>query len=169
VEAGKLELNLGEVKIREVLEGSMVMIKEKALKHGIRVEKNLGRIPDVIRADERKLKQIMYNLMSNAVKFTPDGGKVCLSAELVEYKNANAGGRSVAISVSDNGIGIQEGSLERIFQPFVQLDSSTNRKYQGTGLGLSLTRSLVELHGGKIWAESEGEGKGSTFRVLIPA
>jgi signal transduction histidine kinase len=168
VESGKMKLNIGEVRIREVLEGSLVMISEKALKHGIRVERDLDGVPEVIRADEMKLKQIMYNLLSNAVKFTPDGGEVRVSAGVVGGDQENLGERSMEISVADSGIGIQKGNLERIFEPFEQVDNAMSRKYQGTGLGLSLCRSLVELHGGRIWAESEGEGKGSTFRFILP-
>jgi signal transduction histidine kinase len=81
---------------------------------------------------------------------------------------SNPSRKFVRISVADNGIGIQSKDLCRIFDTFEQVDNSAGRKYQGTGLGLSLTKSLVELHGGKIWAESEGEGKGSRFQVLIP-
>ncbi|MGA2228251.1 MAG: ATP-binding protein, partial [Syntrophobacteraceae bacterium] len=93
-------------------------------------------------------------------KFTPDGGKVRMEAEL-------AGG-FVQVSIGDTGIGIKEQDLQRIFDPFEQAESSLNRRFQGTGLGLSLTRSMVELHGGKIWAESEGEGKGARFFFLMP-
>lgn len=118
--------------------------------------------------DERKLKQIIYNLLSNGIKFTPDGGELGLSAALAEKSEQNGLKELIRIVVVDNGIGIEKENLERIFEPFEQLDSSINRKYQGSGLGLSLTRKLVELHGGRIWAESEGEGKGSTFIVLIP-
>jgi signal transduction histidine kinase len=188
VEAGKLELNLGRVNIKEVLEGSLVMIKEKALKHRIRVEKDLDGIAEVMRADERKLKQIMYNLLSNAVKFTSDHGVIMVTArhltavhgqrasdggttaQLPERQHPHSGvnGELLEISVRDSGIGIKAEDLERIFKPFEQVDSKESRRYQGTGLGLSLTKSLVELHGGKIWAESEGEGKGSVFRFVLP-
>jgi signal transduction histidine kinase len=136
-------------------------------------------------ADERKLKQIMYNLLSNAVKFTPDGGSITLAAKLgtgysvVEHGNAdeqtstqypipNRDRNFVEISVKDTGIGLKRKDLDRIFKPFEQADSSTNRKFQGTGLGLSLTKQLVELHGGTIWVKSDGEGKGSRFSFIIP-
>jgi signal transduction histidine kinase len=150
-------------------------------------------VPETIIADERKLKQILYNLLSNAVKFTPDGGKVCLSAQLVDCivrpglrledpenleiiagengrceVNGKKHRKCVKISVSDTGIGIKPEDQKRIFSPFEQVDGSTSRRYQGTGLGLPLTRKLVELHGGRMWVESEGEGKGSTFSFIIP-
>jgi signal transduction histidine kinase len=115
----------------------------------------------VIEADERKLKQIVYNLLSNAAKFTPDRGEVRLKAR-------KGGNGYIEISVEDTGIGIKQEDLDRIFESFEQADGSITRKYPGTGLGLSLTKSLVELHGGKIWAESDGEGKGSAFTFTIP-
>ena len=150
------------------------MIKEKALNHSIKTVLDADNIPDTIIADERKLKQIMYNLLSNAVKFTPDGGKVAVSAHKYSYKNDDRikfdgnGREAIKISVSDTGIGMQENELNSVFNPFEQLDSSTGGNLQGTGLGLSLTKQLVELHGGKIWAESQGENKGSTFSFIIP-
>ncbi len=161
METGTLELELSEVALREVLSRSLVMLKEKALRHDIKLSARLDGIPDRIVADERKLKQILYNLLANAIKFTPDGGEVTLSAE--------PGDGVVLVTVQDSGIGIKQEDLQRIFHPFEQADSSLNRQYQGTGLGLALARSLVEVHGGRIWSESEGEGKGATFRFLIPA
>jgi signal transduction histidine kinase len=184
VEAGKLDLEVGEIHLRRLLEGSLDMVKEKALKHRVRLSKEMDGIPEVIQADERKLKQILYNLLSNAVKFTPDGGVVTLAACRLFFQDAqwrrgdgrvepipfvpSAAGEWVKIAVRDTGIGLKAEDLERVFAPFEQADTSVSRKYQGTGLGLSLTRRLVELHGGKIWAESEGEGKGSVFRFLFP-
>ena len=160
VEAGKLELKPSDVDLRVLLENSLVMVQEKATKNGINLSSEINDISKTIAADERKLKQVIYNLLSNAVKFTPDGGKVSVTAQ-----KCNSNG--VEISVSDTGIGICPEDLERIFNPFEQVDVSKSRKYQGTGLGLSLTKRLVELHGGKIWVESEGEGKGATFNFTI--
>ncbi len=159
VEAGRLELELTEVDLQYVLLGSLVMIKERAMKHGIQLSTDLDLFPSTIIADERKLKQILYNLLSNAVKFTPDGGNVRLAARLTDQ---------IEITVADTGIGIRQEDMERIFNPFEQVDGSVSRKYVGTGLGLTLTRRLVELHGGKIWVESRGDGKGSTFHFTIP-
>jgi signal transduction histidine kinase len=161
IEAGKMELEVSEIALQPLLENSLVMIKEKAMNHGIRIGTRFMEIPPILRADERKLKQIIYNLLSNAVKFVPDGGSVMLEARRVDRQG-------VQITVSDTGIGLPESDLERIFQPFEQGDNSHGRKYQGTGLGLSLTREMVELHGGRIWAESEGSGKGCHFHVLLP-
>jgi len=160
IEAGNLELELSEVPLPELLSRSFTILKEKALKHNIQLSYEVKEIPASIIADERKLKQIIYNLLANAVKFTPDGGRVRMEAEL-------AGG-FVQVSIADTGIGIKEQDLQRIFDPFEQVESSLSRRFQGTGVGLSLTRSMVELHGGKIWAESEGEGKGAGFFFLMP-
>ena len=137
------------------------MLKQQASNQGNNSSCKINGIPETIEADERKLKQVMYNLMSNAVKFTPDGGKVSVAVQ-----TCNSSG--VEISVSDTGIGICPEDLERIFSPFEQVETSKSRKYQGTGLGLSLTKRLVELHGGKIRVESEGVGKGATFNFTIP-
>lgn len=162
VEAGKMELYLSPVNISQLLESGIVMIMEKARKHGIKVDYRIeAELSGVgIQADEIKLRQIIFNLLSNAAKFTPDGGRV----ELLAWKE----GDEVIISVSDTGIGIKHEDQERIFGAFEQLDSSYARRQQGTGLGLALARSLVELHGGRIWAQSEGEGKGSKFTFAIP-
>ena len=188
VEAGKLALELGEVNLKGLLEGSLVMVREKALNHGIRLGMETDGIPERIWADERKLKQVLFNLLSNAVKFTHDGGKVSLRASPLGKKNGrwmsrngeevvvpilgelgeNGQGEWVLISVEDTGIGIKKDDLQRIFDPFEQVDSSASRRYQGTGLGLALSRQLAELHGGGIWAESEGEEKGSTFHLVLP-
>ncbi len=181
IESGKLELNPKNLALKVVLKKSITMIKEKCLKHGIEISIDVAEAPETVQADERKLKQILYNLLSNAVKFTPDGGKISLRAKLMEGLDflpgnllpkipvsSNKSGKFVWITVSDTGIGIKKDDLERIFKPFEQVDHSLSRKYQGTGLGLSLTKNMVELHGGMIWVDSEGEGKGSTFSFFIP-
>jgi signal transduction histidine kinase len=188
VEAGRLELQVNEIGLRELLEGSLAMVKEKALKHRVRLLTDTDGFPEVIQADERKLKQILYNLLSNAMKFTPEGGSVTLSSRYLSFCDGQwitrqgqafrlfsdreaprmDGKGLIEIAVQDTGIGIKKEDLERIFRAFEQGDNSASRRYQGTGLGLSLTKRLVELHGGRIWAESEGEGKGSTFRFVIP-
>jgi PAS domain S-box-containing protein len=162
VEAGKLELVPGPVNLKHLLQNSLVMVKEKAAKHGIRLSLDVDGVPESITADERKLKQILYNLLSNAVKFTPDRGRVQCEARLADEN------RDIEISVTDTGIGIQPDDLKRIFDPFEQVDGSSSRRFEGTGLGLSLTKKLVELHGGRIWAESDGVGKGAAFRFTIP-
>jgi signal transduction histidine kinase len=173
VEAGKAELEADDIDLKMILENSLVMIKEKSLKHGINVSTNIEGIPEKIRADGRKLKQVVYNLLSNAVKFTPDGGKIVLTAKMRkptegEIQLGTPTGSAVEISVTDTGVGLKEEDLVRVFSPFEQTENSKNIQYAGTGLGLSVSKSLVELHGGKIWAESDGKDKGSTFRFIIP-
>jgi PAS domain S-box-containing protein len=162
IESGKMELQISRVNMMRLLENSLVMIKEKALKHHLRVSLHVD--DDLanrdILADELKLKQIMFNLLSNAAKFTPDGGAIKVEA------TADAG--NVAVRVSDTGIGVNPPDRERIFGTFEQVNSSYGRAQQGTGLGLTLTRRMVELHNGRVWAESDGEGKGSTFAFVIP-
>jgi signal transduction histidine kinase len=161
IEAGKVSLEGSELPLQSLLEGSLVMVKEKALKHNLRLGTRYDELPETLWADGRKLKQILYNLLSNAVKFTPEGGRVSLEAR-------GLNGRGVEITVRDSGIGLQEAELERIFQPFEQGDNSASRQYQGTGLGLSLTKKLVEMHGGRIRAESPGTGQGAAFSFILP-
>jgi len=189
VEAGKLELEPSRVNIKGLLENSLIMIKEKAMKHGVKLDLQISQelIDIEISADERKLKQIMFNLLSNAAKFTPDGGEIRVKADLIEeFRNSGIQelekeGRivsdqstiinhqsSIQISVADSGIGIKPEDRERVFGEFEQVDSTYARQQEGTGLGLALTRRLVGLHDGRIWVESEGEGKGSTFTFVIP-
>ncbi len=169
VEAGKLELSITELNLDETLSRSLNMVREKAIAHGIKLVQDTKRLPKVIYADNRKLKQILYNLLSNAVKFTTPGGRVTLTGAMVDGKIApDTNGGHIQISVSDTGVGIKPEDQERVFNRFEQVDGSSARHFEGTGLGLALTRSFVELHGGSIWVESDGENKGSTFSFTIP-
>jgi PAS domain S-box-containing protein len=181
VEAGKMELELGEFSLEELIDGSLVMFREKAMKHNIKivavVEEGIGNIV----ADERKIKQVLFNLLSNAFKFTPDGGSVRVAARrVVRDRGLGIGGENlnpnpqqptpdrdfIEISVTDTGIGIAPEDQEKLFQPFRQIDSVLSKKYSGTGLGLNLCKQFIELHGGRIWIESE-EGRGSKFIFVI--
>lgn len=174
IEAGKLELKMSDFDLKTLLEQTLTIIMDKAKTRNIDLRTSIEEIPPTIAADLLRVKQILYNLLSNAAKFTPDGGSILLSARKisVEAKENSAAGENtrneVEISVADNGIGIRKEDLAKIFEPFSQLESSLSRKYPGTGLGLALTRNLVEMHGGRIWVESEGLGKGSTFRFTLP-
>jgi signal transduction histidine kinase len=175
IESGKHEISLSEIDVEALIKDSLVMVKEKAQKNSIHLSVEMQGVPHRLEADERAIKQIMYNLLSNAVKFSPAGGRISVKAQAYKSNStdSNATERTpdagVLISVSDHGIGIEPQELERIFHPFEQIENSASRKFQGTGLGLSLSKRLVELHRGKIWAESQGEGKGSTFSFIIPA
>ncbi len=189
IEAGKLELATSEVDLRQLLKECLAMVRPKAARRHLSVVLDVDGIPGMITADERRLKQVLYNLLSNAVKFTPDGGQIRLTADVVDSRPTVAGctradrrgeqrhvrtsshqvsPRFVRISVEDNGIGINLEDQKRIFDPFEQADNSAGRRYQGTGLGLSLSKTLVELHGGRIWVESAGEDQGATFRLTLP-
>jgi len=187
VEAGKLKLELSDVDVKALLENSLVMFTEKAMLNKMQLSTDMTDIPGTITTDERKLRQIIYNLLSNAVKFSHRGGEISIGAGLVQgfiFSDHFAKQESLdestpdftgkqaenfmEIYVKDFGIGILKKDLKRLFDPFEQVENSKSRKYHGTGLGLSLTKNLVEFLGGKIWAESDGEGKGSTFRFVIP-
>lgn len=179
VEAGKMQLELSRVEITALLKNSLLMIQEKALQHGITVELKIPAAPEGLEmeGDERKLKQILFNFLSNAAKFTPDGGRITVQARRVKSLEFGAASKEetsesdadfIEISVADTGIGIRAEDQKRVFEPFVQVQGGTTDKTPGTGLGLSLTKAFVELHRGRIWVESEGLGKGSRFYVLLP-
>jgi PAS domain S-box-containing protein len=160
VESGKMELDLNSFPLRESLDASMVLLREKALKGGLEFKLELAPEADVlIVADQRKLKQILFNLLSNAVKFTPTAGSVEVSAR--------RDGDFIEVTVADTGIGIREEDIPKLFQAFTQLESVYTKGFEGTGLGLALTRQLVEMHGGRIWVKSEF-GKGSRFSFSFP-
>jgi signal transduction histidine kinase len=166
VEAGKLELSLGAVQPNTLVAHSLSMIREKCLKHGIDLQLALDPALEetTLRADERKIKQILFNLLSNAAKFTPDGGAVRVATRQV----SRAGRACVEVSVVDNGIGLAPANVERVFEEFFQVQSGRAGKTPGTGLGLPLTRRMVEMHGGHIALESAGEGRGCACRVVLP-
>jgi PAS domain S-box-containing protein len=160
VESGKMELEPSDFMLREALDASMMMLREKALKGGIDLHLDITPEADVrITADQRKLKQILFNLLSNAVKFTHGGGAVEVSA--------GRDGDFIEITVADTGMGIRGEDIPKLFQTFTQLESVYTKGFEGTGLGLALTRQLVELHGGRIWVKSEF-GTGSRFSFTIP-
>jgi signal transduction histidine kinase len=159
VEAGKLDLYVEDVDFRSTVRDVLMLMDPIARPKSQTLRTRIGRAPKLIRADEKRLRQILLNLLSNAVKFTPEGGLI--TVEAVQADDA------LVFSVTDTGIGIDSGEQRRIFYPFLQEDGSYNRKQEGTGLGLTLTRELVEMHGGRIWVESE-KGSGSRFSFTIP-
>jgi PAS domain S-box-containing protein len=160
VESGKMSLQISPVKVRLLLENCLSMIEELANRHDFTLALHVSNdLTDAeIDADEMKLKQILINLLSNAAKFTPDGGRITLQAERE--------GNEIVVRVSDTGIGVRPEDRLRIFEAFEQVDSSYSRLGKGTGLALALTRKLVEIQGGRIWVQSVGAGKGSTFSFL---
>ena len=160
VEAGQVELEVALFSLREALERGVVMVRERASKNGVSLELTLDPNIDLVEGDERRIRQVVFNLLSNAVKFTPKGGRVEISAARQDGK--------VLIAVSDTGPGVPSEDQGRIFEEFQQAGGGNGERPEGTGLGLALSKSLVELHGGRIWVDSE-EGKGSTFTFTLPA
>jgi len=155
-----MELELAPVVLGELLENGLTMLRERATSHDI--ELHLQPEPRIacVQADERKLKQIVFNLLSNAVKFTPNGGRVDVVLQ-------GGAGDTVKISVRDSGPGIALEDQERIFEEFEQAGRGVLRAQEGTGLGLAVAKQLVELHGGRIWVQSQ-PGAGSTFSFTLP-
>jgi signal transduction histidine kinase/CheY-like chemotaxis protein len=159
VEAGRMELELRDVDVRRVVEDALVLVREQAAERGQTVAVDVD--PDVpqARGDARRIKQVVANLLGNAVKFTPEGGRIVVGARRVDD--------TVQVFVSDNGIGVAAGDQERIFEAFSQARAGPQPKTEGTGLGLTLSRQIVELHGGRLWLESRA-GEGSTFTFSLP-
>jgi signal transduction histidine kinase len=159
IEAGRMELALSTFDPGVTLENTVTLVRERAARDGVELDLEVDDRLTAWTADERKFKQIVLNLVSNAVKFTPQGGKVTVRA------SCSDGGMEVA--VTDNGVGISPEDQALVFEEFRQVGADYTTKVEGTGLGLALTRKLVELHGGRIWVESD-KGKGSTFTFTLP-
>ena len=159
IEAGRMELEVTTFHLPDAIENALTLIRERASRHGIRLNRVIDDRLGEFTGDERNVKQVLVNLLSNAVKFTPEGGQIKVEATL--------GDSAVIVSVTDTGIGIAKEDQEAIFEEFRQVGSNYAQKREGTGLGLSLTRKFVEMHGGKIWVESE-LGKGATFIFTLP-
>jgi len=159
VEAGKMELELSRFSLAAALQSVTMMVRERAARRGVTMSADVDPEIGVIQADERKVKQVVLNLLINGVKFTPAGGQVRL--------RATRDGGGVAVTVADTGVGIAAADQARVFEEFAQVRSDVTPEHEGTGLGLTLSRKLVELHGGTIRVESE-LGKGSTFTFTLP-
>ena len=160
VEAGQVQLELAPFSIQDALERGVSMVREQATRNGVQVTLHANDGLHVVTGDERRVRQVIFNLLSNAVKFTSAGGSVDVTAT----RRANG---EVRVSVADTGPGITEDDLGRIFEEFQQTEAGA-RQHEGTGLGLALSKRFVEMHGGRIWCDSE-VGKGSTFVFTIPA
>jgi signal transduction histidine kinase len=160
IEAGKVALEEAPFHLSTAMEGALTLIRERAARHGIDVKLEVDERLGEIVADERKVRQVLLNLLSNAVKFTPDGGRIDVRATVVDG--------TVEVSVKDTGIGIAPQDQEAIFEEFRQVGHNAMHKREGTGLGLTLARKFVELHGGRIRVQSE-LGKGSTFTFSLPS
>jgi signal transduction histidine kinase/CheY-like chemotaxis protein len=157
---GKLALNLETVNLASTIEAALETVRLAAEAKSIQIDLNLDRKTGWVKGDSSRLQQVVWNLLSNAIKFTPAGGQVEVYLEQI--------GSQVKIRVRDTGKGISRDFLPYVFEYFRQADSGTNRSSGGLGLGLAIVRQLVELHGGRVWAESPGEGQGATFTVDLP-
>ncbi|HLD35591.1 MAG TPA: ATP-binding protein [Planctomycetota bacterium] len=160
VEAGKMELSISSLSLKNILEDALILIKGMALKKKItlalKIDENIGQIE----ADERKLKEVLYNLFSNAIKFTLPEGKVGITAQII--------GSEIEIAVTDTGIGIAPENISRVFEAFTRIENPYSKAIEGTGLGLGLSKKLVELHGGKIRIESNGLNTGTVVKFTLP-
>lgn len=160
IEAGKMEMLIEEISVPEAIDEVCNLIKTNAEQQNVTLNKEIDPSLKFIEADRDQFKQILLNLVRNAVKFSKDeGGAVTVKAKRVED--------SAQFSVSDTGIGIKEEDMNKLFGVFQQVDMRISRKYGGMGMGLAITKQLVEMHGGRIWVESK-YGEGSTFTFMLP-
>ena len=158
IEAGRMELEVSDFDLPAAIDNALILVRERASRHGIRLGSAIDDRVGMIRGDERKVKQVLLNLLSNALKFTPEGGRIDVRAAM------NDG--MAEISVADTGVGIAPEDQEAIFEEFRQVGTA-DKKVEGTGLGLALSRKFIELHGGRIWVKSQS-GEGSTFTFTLP-
>ncbi|WP_235075829.1 sensor histidine kinase [Asticcacaulis sp. AC460] len=158
IEAGKMTLRIEPVSLDEVIEDTLRLVRQRAEKAGLKIRVHMPQLPE-IEADFRALKQILLNLLTNAIKFTPQHGTVTVSAAMTDD--------NVHIAVSDTGIGIASKDMERLARPFEQIENQFSKTKEGTGLGLALTKSLIEMHNGRLEIDST-EGQGTTVNVILP-
>jgi GAF domain-containing protein len=158
IEAGRMELELSDFHLPSAIENALILVRERASRRGIRLGSTIDKRLGVFSGDERKVKQVLLNLVSNALKFTPEGGQIDVRAVL----NTDV----AEVSVTDTGIGIAPDDQEAVFEEFRQVGGA-EKKAEGTGLGLALSRKFIELHGGRIWVKSQ-VGAGSTFTFTLP-
>jgi two-component system cell cycle sensor histidine kinase PleC len=159
IQAGKLQVDRSHIDPDPIVRSCLLITEIKAREKGITVDASLPQGPLSVYADPLRLKQVLINLMSNAVKFTPDNGKVTISV--------TPGADEMAIEITDNGVGMTALEIETAMRPFGQVDQGFNKKYEGTGLGLPISAALVGLHGGRLTVESD-KGKGTRVTVLLP-
>ena len=153
-----MELEAADFDLPSAIENALVLVRERASRRGIALGRTVDERLGHIQADERKVKQVLLNLLSNALKFTPEGGRIDVRAGLQD--------RMAEISVTDTGVGIAPEDQEAVFEEFRQVGTA-DKKVEGTGLGLALSRKFIELHGGTIWVKSR-VGVGSTFTFTLP-
>jgi CheY-like chemotaxis protein len=160
IESGKVSLEIQRIDLRSVVLAAMDAVRPAAEGKEVRLTSSFSSADGAVMGDKNRLQQVVWNLLSNAVKFSKKGGRVHVTTQRFDSH--------LAINVADNGAGIAPEHLERIFERFNQADSSTTRVHSGLGLGLSIAKHLVELHGGTIMAQSEGLGRGASFVVRLP-
>jgi signal transduction histidine kinase len=158
IEAGRMELEPSDFHLPSAIENTLILVRERAQRRGVELGRTIDGTLGTVRGDERKVKQVLLNLLSNALKFTPEGGRIDV--------RARAHDGVAEISVIDTGVGIAADDQQAVFEEFKQVGSAS-KKVEGTGLGLAISRKFIELHGGKIWVESE-VGKGATFTFTLP-
>jgi signal transduction histidine kinase len=158
IEAGRMELELGEFNLPSTIESTLTLVRERAVRHGIELGATVDESLGIVRADERKVKQVLLNLLSNALKFTPEGGRIDVRAAVRDG--------TAEILVTDTGVGISPEDQEAVFEEFRQVGTAS-KKVEGTGLGLAIARKCIDLHGGRMWVESQ-VGTGSTFAFTLP-
>jgi signal transduction histidine kinase len=153
-----MELEATEFDLPSAIDNALILVRERATRRGITLGRTIDDRLGMLRGDERKFKQVLLNLLSNALKFTPEGGRIDVSAHLQDG--------AAEIAVADTGVGIAPEDQEAIFEEFRQVGTA-DKKVEGTGLGLALSRKFIELHGGRIWVKSQ-VGQGSTFTFTLP-
>jgi len=158
IEAGRMELDPADFDLPGAIDNALTLVRERAGRRGIALGQTIDERVGTVRGDERKVKQVLLNLLSNALKFTPEGGRIDVRATVNDGQ--------VEVSVADTGVGIAPEDQEAVFEEFRQVGTA-DKKVEGTGLGLALSRKFIELHGGRIWVESQ-LGQGSTFTFTLP-
>ncbi|MBD2165224.1 GAF domain-containing protein [Calothrix membranacea FACHB-236] len=169
IEAGQIKLDYTAISVTNLCQSSLAFIKQQALQKRIQLETKIPQnLPNLL-VDERRIRQVLINLLNNAVKFTPEQGRITLEVNKISLDIANnsLGQHFLQIAVKDTGIGIAQENINKLFKPFIQIDSALNRQYAGTGLGLALVKRIVELHGGSVGLTSE-LGVGSCFTIELP-
>ncbi len=167
IEAGQIDLNYTSTSIHSLCQSSLVFIRQQSYQKNIQLEVKLPNQLPALVVDERRIRQVLINLLNNAMKFTPAGGKITLEVNSQDRKAGTKVDSWICFSITDTGIGIAPEHIHKLFQPFVQIDSALNRQYTGTGLGLALVKRIVELHGGNVKITSK-LGEGSCFTIELP-
>lgn len=167
IEAGEMKLNINSTSIDHLCQSAMTFVQQQAFKKQIKLTSQISpSLPNLL-LDQKRIRQVLINLLNNAVKFTPEGGKITLTIDLINHLEKKQNQPYLRIAITDNGIGIHAENIPLLFKPFIQIDSTLNRQYAGTGLGLALVKQIIELHQGKVGVTSH-LGRGSCFYIDLP-